>query len=57
MDIAKMYENKSVITWKLPEPIVSEKTVDLITEEEQTIFNEFIFTCVTAFGSVATLMF
>ena len=51
-----MYDNKSVITWKLPEPIVSEKTVDLITQEEQTIFNEFMLTCVTAFVPIVTLI-
>ena len=57
MDIAKMHDTSRVIIWDFPEPIVSEKTVDLITEEEQTIFNEFMFTCITAFGTVVTLMF
>lgn len=57
MDIMNMQDSKSVIVWTLPEPIVSEKTVELITKEEQTIFNEFMLTCATAFGTVITLMF
>lgn len=57
MNTVKMYDNTRVITWVFPEPIVSEKTVELITQEEQTIFNEFMFTCITAIGSAITLMF
>lgn len=57
MDIMNMHDNKSVIVWTLPEPIESEKTVELITKKEQTIFNEFMLTCATAIVPVITLIF
>ena len=51
-----MYGNENVITWELPEPFVSQKTMDLITKEEKKIFNEFVLTCVTVIGAVVVLV-
>lgn len=50
-----MNEYKNVITWKLPKPFVSENTVELITTEEWTMFNEFLLTCISAISAITVM--